>query len=260
MFMTSASAFTCPPIAFFPSKFSEYFSVKFDGKTYELSSWEKKAIIITGVIGTLLAGIGILLGFYVSYCLRNKLVEQLVAQRGQLNAPQPQGEDPSQVITLDQSAAMVVEPVEVDERLITERVEQARAKIDAQRTMRNFPVTINGQTLNQLSKQGRHFIFIKDSNLEYDIPDFFPLALPKGIYCVYNASTPRLEAAHSKAFNQLMEDEFGLDDLYHLVLFPMRAEPVCDKLHRHQVELCTLNPEFNAKSIEAFKKRVSRSV
>ena len=75
--MSLLAASPHPPL--FPSSVEQYFSVSYQGKTYELPSWQKIAIVITAIAGVALFGIGVLFGFGLSYYLRNRLIEQLAA-------------------------------------------------------------------------------------------------------------------------------------------------------------------------------------
>ncbi len=78
--MSGVSAPIRPYVPFFPSSMPALFSIRYNGKKHELNSWQKTAILITGLVGTFLAGVGVLLGFCLSYYFRNRLMDQLIAQ------------------------------------------------------------------------------------------------------------------------------------------------------------------------------------
>lgn len=85
--MSAISAPIRPYVPFFPSHISDLFSVRYNEKKYELSGWEKTAIIITSIAGVLLAGVGIFLGFCLSDYLRNRLVDKLMTNKEIVKAP-----------------------------------------------------------------------------------------------------------------------------------------------------------------------------
>lgn len=72
------SGVTVPPnVPFFPPSVRSLFSVEYEGKTHELQTWQKVAIVVTAVAGIALLGIGVLLGVYLSQHFRTQLVGQL---------------------------------------------------------------------------------------------------------------------------------------------------------------------------------------
>jgi len=61
-----------PKVLLFPSSGNELFSIQHKGKTHELPCWQKVAIVVTCIVGALLLGVGVLLGFALFLWLKRK--------------------------------------------------------------------------------------------------------------------------------------------------------------------------------------------
>lgn len=233
----------------FPATLEQYFSVSHKGKTYELPPWQKLAIIVTAIAGIALHGIGVLFAFQLSYYLRNRLVEHLAA-------------DSIPVQPTPQPPAMVPP---ADEEQIKQRITNVRTEIDKMQKLKKMMPSswevINNKYLPECSIEGRHFVNIDTISYGYTIPNFSPLLLPKGIYCVHSSQSDDLQKTSvSKEYDQMMIEEFGEDNVYHLVLCFHAPSNNVKKVHKHQLELYDsrdFDDPLHKKNITAFEQSLN---
>jgi hypothetical protein len=277
--MTSIANPVHPKISFCPSSMHELFSVEHNGKTHKLSLWQQTAIVVTGVVGILLFGIGALFALGLSYYFRTKKIEQIEKSTATPVLPpemnpevvEPNREPAPNIIkapfpglqldpmnpAADPMAAFFQGDPEAD-RQIAERMKTARGKIEAMTTNhKGIPTTINAIPLEKFSGNGRHFIHIRNGYSDFRIPEFKTDTLPRGIYCIYAASTPRIRLLHSAEMNQVMIDEFGAQNIYHIIIVNQTVEMLLERMHNHQLTLYTGNLEANRKNIKNFEERVA---
>jgi hypothetical protein len=150
--------------------------------------------------------------------------------------------------------------------LIKQRVENVRGAIDARQKARGLEAVseelINDQVLGEWSIEGRHFISIQRGNRRHTIPEFSPLLLPKGIYCIYPTDNTYDMTGNTviyDEYNQMMINEFGIDKIFHLVMCEYKPEDSDvepqKKIHKHQLELYSgvaISDKINASSIQDF--------
>lgn len=153
-----------------------------------------------------------------------------------------------------------------DDQLLKQQVEKIRTAIDQTR-YEVIPLKeefINDKTLEKWSMEGRHFLSIANGRRGHKIPDFSPLLLPKGIYCIYwtDKNDIAQEQERNDKYSRMIIDQFGENNVYHLVICehqPKYTVSLVHKIHKHQLELyaqTSINDLINQNCIEEFEEHL----